>query len=98
MNTSTYLNVVGGTATVPQPSEITREFNALDQAIQSTFDSSQELLKRLQPVLRHYPEAPQDEKCPEEALSDHASTLRRNRKAVEGINGTLRQILERLAL
>jgi hypothetical protein len=87
-------------AVVPvPPSEIQRESLALDHAIQDTFDSSQELLKRLQPMCSQYPAPPQDEnKNPEEALSEFGSTLRRNRRAVDGINLTLREILDRLAL
>ena len=56
------------------------------------------LLERLQPVLRQPPKAESADKIPEEALSDLGSAIRRNRRAVEGINGMLVDILQNLAL
>jgi hypothetical protein len=81
------------------PSEIQRESIDLDKAIQQTFDSSQELLKRLQPVLSNYPRPnTESDKNPEESLCDFGSMLRRNRRVIEGINVTLNEILNTLAL
>jgi hypothetical protein len=90
------------TATLAKPaieqSEIQRETEQLEKVIQLTFDSARALGERLQPILRQYPSPPQDEKEPEAALSDLGGNLRRSRKSIEGINGALTEILNRLAI
>lgn len=87
-----------GTATAVAQSEISIEQEQLDKAIQATFDSARNLAGRLQSVCRSYPHPPNSEKSPEEALSDFGATLRRNRRSVEGINDTLTELLQNLAL
>lgn len=86
------------TAVDSPPSEIVTEQNHLDKMIQQTFESARQLASRLQPICRSYPKPPNSEKVPEEALSDVGSNIRRNRRAVEGINDTLLEILQSLAL
>lgn len=84
---------------VPYVPELQRESSELDKAIQQMFDTSQELSKRLQPVLSQHPSgSTEGDKNPEEAMSEIGSKFRASRRSVEGITRTLREILDRLAV
>ena len=90
---------IGQAVTPSPPSEIERESSELENAIQSTFEASQELSKRLQPVLSQYPSPPQDQnKNPEEALSGLGGKIRISRRSIQAIDATIREILQRLAI
>lgn len=94
-------NQLGGlpNSVKPEPqSEIARENDLLEKAIQETFESARQLSTRLQPFTRSYPTAPGTDKMPEEAMSDFGANLRRHRRAVESIRDTIALLLQNLAV
>ena len=80
--------------------EIPNENRRLEKSIQSAFEMTRTLEQRLMSVMQQVPNCPREAemKEPESVSSDLGSTLRAHRKAVEGINETLTDILNRLAI